>query len=109
MALAEPNAAAIPYDSFGVRIAIVRAVKGWNITQAGEACGIKPENWRLWEKTDRTPQQYEDVCRKIADGSGYDRTWIAAGGNLRSRCFTVVPDRGQMELSFCDEPSLCVA
>jgi hypothetical protein len=102
MALAElrDDADAIPEDSFRVRIAIIRALRGWNVTQAGEACGIKAENWRLWEKTGRTPQNYEEVCRKIADGSRFSRQWIAAGGPLRSRCLYIVPSAGQQELPF---------
>jgi hypothetical protein len=75
----------VPVDRFGVRIAMIRAMRGWNYTQAGKACHINPENWRLWEKSPRTPQDYEAVCRKIADGSGFAYPWIASGGALRSR------------------------
>lgn len=105
--IAEAN---VPEDRFGIRIAIVRAARGWNITQAGEACGIKPENWRLWEKTPRHPQNYEEVCRKIASGSGFDRTWISAGGPLStaSPCYWPIPD-GQMELALDVQPPLLIA
>lgn len=108
--IAEAN---VPEDRFGIRIAVVRAARGWNITQAGEACGIKPENWRLWEKTGRHPQNYEEVCRKIASGSGFSRTWISAGGPLAaaSPCFWPLPSiEGQMELSLgLEQPALEVA
>lgn len=78
--------AEVPLDTFRVRIAVIRAAKGWNYSQAGNTCGVGVENWRKWEKTDRRPQDYEEVCRKIADATGFDRAWIASGGPLRSRC-----------------------
>jgi hypothetical protein len=110
MALAEPTTTSgeIPEDEFRVRIAIIRATRGWNITQAADACALDPENWRRWEKTGRKPRDYEDVCRKIANGSGYDRAWISSGGPLRSRCFSLLPPvPGQMELPLLVElPSL---
>lgn len=91
MALAEiPEVDRVPVDSFGIRLAIIRASRGWNMTQAAKACDVKPENWRLWEIKGRHPQDYEKVCRKIAEGSGFDRVWISAGGPLRSRCFSLV-------------------
>lgn len=101
--VAEPdlsNAGEIPEDTFAVRIAIVRAMRGWNYVQAAEACDISKENWRLWEKTHRSPHDYEEVCRKIARGSGFDRRWLSAGGPLRNRCVAACPDiEGQMELA----------
>jgi hypothetical protein len=102
---AAPRTGEIPVDRFGVRIAIIRAMRGWNYTEAGQACDIRAENWRLWEKTDRKPQDYEDVCRRIADGSGFDEMWLSVGGPLsRSRCFVSLPMREgeQMEMSFPD-------
>lgn len=91
----------VPYDSFRVRIAIIRADKGWNYTDAERETGIKAENWRLWEKTDRHPQNYEQVCRQIADNAGYNRQWLMAGGPLRSRCSSETPrsDDGQQVLA----------
>ena len=103
-----PDEEAIPEDRFGVRIAIIRACRGWNYQQASEACDIGKENWRLWEKTTRTPHDYEDVCRRIARGSGFSRRWISAGGPLRS-IWTVVPaGQGvdQLALHFDPPPSL---
>jgi transcriptional regulator with XRE-family HTH domain len=80
----------IPPDAFRVRIAMVRAMRGWNVKQAAEACGLSPENWRMWEKTGRRPQDYETVCRRIAEGSGFSKSWISSGGPLAtSRCFAL--------------------
>lgn len=93
----------IPLDSFRVRIAAIRAERGWNVSQAAMACGLSVENWRKWEKNGRRPQAYEETCRRIADGSGYDRAWIASGGPLRSRCVNAVPDAfGQMHLPYTE-------
>jgi transcriptional regulator with XRE-family HTH domain len=78
----------IPVDRFGVRIAIIRAEKGWNYEQAGAACGVDAQSWRLWERTERQPRKYEEVCSQIARGAGYSASWIKAGGELRSRCFS---------------------
>lgn len=100
----------VPVDSFRVRLGIIRALKGWNAKQAGERTGVGAENWRLWEKG-RRPQDYEEACRKIADATELDRTWVASGGPLRNRWFHLVaPPDGpvQPELPGLDPPDLHV-
>lgn len=110
MALAEvealPTDDDVPVDAFRVRIAIVRAERGWNYTEAGEACNVDGESWRRWEKTGRRPRDYEDVCGKISQGAHYSKRWLMAGGPLRSRWFMTdplltslpLPPQAQLEL-----------
>lgn len=93
----------VPEDTFGVRLAIIEAVRGWNHKQAAEACELDPENWRLWIKTDRKPRDYEAVCRRIARGSRFPIEWVMLGGPLRTGSFSpwlsmVEPELGQCSL-----------
>src|SRR5438046_601958 len=83
----QEDGAVVPHDSFRNRIAVIRAEKGWNYEQAELATGVKAENWRLWEKNGRKPRDYEDVCARIAAGSGFSASWIMAGGPLKSMNF----------------------
>lgn len=112
MALAEQVIEDIPRDTFGNRIALIRAERRWNYEQAEAHTGIKAENWRLWEKSDRKPRDYETVCQQIARGAGYSPLWVKAGGALQSSCFAplalvrTVP--GQMELSYDSSPDLAL-
>lgn len=77
----------IPEDTFGARLALIRQHKGWNVTEAADACGLHAETWRQWEKTGRTPRGVYAVARKIADATGCDYDWLVVGGDLvRSRC-----------------------
>lgn len=41
----------VPLDRFGVRIAIIRAEKGWNYAQAEAATGVPGQNWRPCERS----------------------------------------------------------
>lgn len=72
----------VPEDSFRVRIAIVRTLMGWNYHQAQKATGINNETWRLWEKGARRCSDIEHVSAVIASASGFDRTWLLAGGPM---------------------------
>ena len=95
--------AEIPVDSFQVRIAVVRALRGWNYTQAGQACGIPAENWRKWEKFGTKPQNYEEVCRAIARGAHFSKNWISAGGPLqRADCYFTLLHGLEGQVSFDD-------
>ncbi len=69
----------IPDDaSFGARIALVRQRMGWsNIKEAALACGVPPQSWRGWERDNRAPRDFPDVCRRIAAASGCDIWWLA--------------------------------
>lgn len=110
MSLAElptQEAEKIPQDRFGVRLAIIRAEMGWNVTQAADVCGTTGQSWHNWE-AGGTPRDYEQVCSRIAEATGYAAAWIKAGGALRSRCFSplalVKGGAGQLEMDF-DPPA----
>ncbi len=94
MALAEPEAEPwVPRDTFGARLALIRQwLGGWNVKKTAELCEIDDQSWRNWEsKPDATPRDYEGVCRKIAEHTGCDLTWLKAGGPTRSRCCCISP------------------
>lgn len=71
----------IPTDTFGVRLAAVRAARGLNVKQAAEACGLSDESWRQWEHG-TNPRALDNVARKIEEALGVDRSWLLAGGPL---------------------------
>jgi transcriptional regulator with XRE-family HTH domain len=71
-----------PADTFPVRLAIVRAVHGWNYDQAAKATGIGAETWRTWEKGKRHCTDVPGVAAKIAAATGLDPVWIVFGGAL---------------------------
>lgn len=73
-----------PADTFPVRLAIVRAVHGWNYDQAAKATGIGAETWRTWEKGKRHCTDVPGVAAKIAAVTGLDAVWIVFGGPLAS-------------------------
>lgn len=73
----------MPVDSFRVRLAIVRALMGWNYEEAQEATGVHAESWRLWEKGARNCSTKTDVAAAIAEVTPYSKEWIAFGGPLR--------------------------
>lgn len=102
----EPEYHWVPKDTFGARLALVRQRMGWNIREAAIACGQKPQSWSNWE-AGHGCRNMEAVARSIADATGCDYVWLMAGGPLRSRCFSVVPEvGGQLEFSFRDSPLL---
>jgi len=74
----------VPTDRFGVRLAMIRAERQWNIKEAGIACGVNEISWARWEHGG-SPTNYEAVCRRIADIAGYSLAWLKAGGPLDSR------------------------
>lgn len=78
----------VPKDTLAVRLAAIRVALGemsggfaWNVKRAASFCGIDPGSWRNWEAGKR-PQDYESVCRKIADATGCDLEWLMRGGPL---------------------------
>lgn len=92
----------VPLDTFAARLAVIRIAMGWSgVEEAAEACGINRETWRGWEKDGRMPRDLAATARRIEEHTGYDATWVAMGGPLRSRCFMrVVPAYlGQLELA----------
>lgn len=63
--------------TFPARLALVRQRKGWgNVKEAALACGVPVESWRNWERDNRKPRDYENVCRQIAQASGCDLGWL---------------------------------
>lgn len=76
------SADGVPVDSFAVRLAIVRAVMGWNYDQASRATGIGSETWRMWEKGKRRCTDVLGVGSQLAAATGLSREWIVLGGPL---------------------------
>jgi hypothetical protein len=75
---------AIPLDTFGARLAIIRQyMGGWNVTRAAEACGIDHQSWRTWESGQRRPRDYPVTCQTISERLGIDYIWLMVGGPLR--------------------------
>lgn len=98
----------VPADDFAARLALIRqALGGWNVKRTADLCGIDDQSWRNWEAGRGKPRDYEEVCRRIARATDCDLRWLLAGGPLRSRCFYVVPVKGQQELPFPIERQLC--
>lgn len=89
----------IPIDRFGVRLAVVRAELGLNVSKAAELCNVDPQSWTNWERGGGC-RDMESVARKIADATHFDYRWLVAGGPLRSRCFIAPAASGQ--ISFDD-------
>ena len=80
----------VPLDTFGFRLAGMRAyIGGWNVKRAAAEAGIDDSTWRNWEAGRTRPQNYEEVCRQIADTFGVDSRWLAGGGPVRNRCFSL--------------------
>lgn len=69
----------VPDDStLGARLALIRQRMGWNITEAAKACGVPPENWRLWE-AGRQPRNFITMAMLIAGRTGCDLDWLVYG------------------------------
>lgn len=66
-------------DTFGMRLAMIRHMKGWNQKEAALACGLPAASWRGWELHDRLPRDVVQVCQRIADITGVDWQWLLAG------------------------------
>lgn len=112
MALADVGEPWVPSDTFAARLALIRQhLGGWNVKKAADYCGIDDQSWRNWEAGKGHPRDYEHVCRKIAEATGCDRKWLAAGGTLIMTCLIPVenPRDQQLELSFLPRPELTAA
>lgn len=71
-----------PRDSFALRLAIVRAHMGWgNRAEMAEALGFSDQGIKNWEQG-RVPRNMPEVCRRIAEVTGLDYTWLMVGGPL---------------------------
>lgn len=67
-------------DAFGARLALVRQRMGWgNVKEAAVACGLPVESWRNWERDNREPRNYLEVCRTISNATGVSFMWLLTG------------------------------
>jgi transcriptional regulator with XRE-family HTH domain len=66
-------------EDFPARLALIRHHMRWNAKEAAIACGVKPQSWREWELSGRRPQDYEGVCKQIADATRCDLVWLMTG------------------------------
>lgn len=66
-------------DTFPARLALVRHSMGWNVTEAAIACRLPVSTWRGWELEGSRPQNYIEVCRAIAVGTGCNYIWLIDG------------------------------
>lgn len=74
--------AAIPADTFGVRLMLVRAHAGHiTVKDAAEKCGLNYGSWSNWERG-KMPRDLLDVVESISEGLGIDRDWLLHGGAL---------------------------
>jgi hypothetical protein len=71
-------------DTFAIRLAVVRAVMGWNYDQAARATGVGSETWRTWEKGTRRCTDIVGVSARISEGTDgvVSRDWLILGGPL---------------------------
>jgi hypothetical protein len=74
----------VPMDTFAIRLAVVRAVMGWNYDQAARATGLGSETWRTWEKGTRRCTDIVGAASRISEGTGgvVSRDWLILGGPL---------------------------
>jgi hypothetical protein len=107
---------AVPKDTFGARLAIVRqALGGWNVKKAAELCGLDDQTWRNWEAGKNPPRDMEGVCRSIAKATGFSYEWLMVGGSLSASGYKSAilealegsSDEMQLEFSYF-RPSLSV-
>jgi transcriptional regulator with XRE-family HTH domain len=79
---AEQQAGWVPdaADAFGARLALLRQRMGWgNVKEAAAACGLPVESWRNWERDNREPRNYLEICRTISNATGVDFMWLLTG------------------------------
>jgi hypothetical protein len=74
----------VPMDTFAIRLAVVRAVMGWNYDQAARATGVGSETWRTWEKGTRRCTDIVGASSRISEGTDgvISRDWLILGGAL---------------------------
>lgn len=69
----------IPRDTFAARLVLIRHETGLTVEQISAQCGIASATWSTWEHG-TSPRDKAEVCKKIADGTGYDANWLVWGG-----------------------------
>lgn len=70
----------VPLDTLGNRLLLMRHELGLTVEEISARCDIAPATWSTWENGAR-PRDREEVVRKIASGTGYDRNWIMWGND----------------------------
>lgn len=71
----------VPADTLAARVLLIRHEKGWSQREAAIACGVPFGTWQGIELGRGTRDLMKHIAA-IAEGSGYDREWIAWGGPL---------------------------
>ncbi len=64
-----------PGESWGLRLAAVRQVMGWNVAEAARACGLAQASWANWEDG-KNPRDPITVVKKVAAATGVDQLWL---------------------------------
>lgn len=76
--------AAIPADTFGVRLMLVRAHAGHiTVKEAADRSGLNYGSWSNWERG-KMPRDVVDVVDAVAEAFDIDRDWLLRGGPLTS-------------------------
>jgi hypothetical protein len=65
-------------DSFGMRLAMVEQLFGWNPTEAATQCNLSPRSWMTW-KEGRKPRKMDEVVAAIVRRTGVDVLWLMYG------------------------------
>jgi transcriptional regulator with XRE-family HTH domain len=74
--------AAVPADTFGHRLMLVRAHCGHiPVREAADRCGLNYGSWSNWERG-KMPRDLLEVVEAIAQGLGIDEEWLLRGGPL---------------------------
>lgn len=68
----------VPPNTFGVRLAMLRAWRGWNVKQAADHCDIPEQSWHNWE-AGKSPQKIHEKAKRIADRAPCDYVWLVSG------------------------------
>lgn len=70
----------VPTDqSLPMRLAMVRAILGWNMREAALACRVTPTSWRDWEQHGRLPRDLVGTMRRVSERTGVDLVWLLTG------------------------------
>jgi len=74
--------AAVPVDTFGNRLMLVRAHAGhMTVREAADKCGLNYGSWSNWERG-KMPRDLLDVVESVSEGLAIDRDWLMYGGPL---------------------------
>ena len=76
-----PNRRRVPTDTLPLRLVMLRHEANISQRRAAFQCGITPRIWQGMEEG-RSTANLLDVLQTVADEFGYDRDWLAYGGEL---------------------------